>query len=169
MNYIRCMKAAVLPIIMVAIVGCESKQDKSGNAVPAQQNAAAPGTPGQVKGAAPVMSAQDKADARAAAVRVLALMESGDFPAVYKESAPSFKQIGSESQFVGKFQETRKTVGLLKNPQETRLGAIPGNGCVMVYRLENERYKTDFRLSFVRSSSGKMELVGLNQHDELKK
>src|SRR6185369_14486851 len=119
--------------------------------------------------AAAVVPPQDKADAQAAAVRVLALIESGNFPAVYKDAAAGFKQIGSESQFVAKFQETRKNVGVLKNPKQVSFGTLPGNGYVFVYRLENESYKSDIRLTFARSQSGKMELAGLNQHDELKK
>ncbi|HEY5521618.1 MAG TPA: hypothetical protein VIK21_00415, partial [Desulfuromonadaceae bacterium] len=132
-----------------------------------QEKAAAPAVPPQVKSG--IVPPQDKANAQAAAVRVLALMESGDFPAIYRDSAAGFKQIGSESQFVAKFQQTRKSVGVLKNPQQISLGTLPGNGYVFIYRLENERYKTDMRLTFARSQSGKMELAGLNQHDELKK
>ena len=82
----------------------------------------------------PIVPPQDKADAQAAAVRVLALMEAGDFPAIYKDSAAGFKQIGSESQFVAKFQQTRKNVGVLKNPQEISFGTLPGNGYVFIYR-----------------------------------
>jgi len=170
MNYVRCIKTAFLLVVLVAFVGCKAKQDKSGtNAGAPQEKAAAPALPTQDKSGAAVVPPQDKADAQAAAVRVLALMERGDFPAVYKDAAAGFKQIGSESQFVAKFQETRKNVGVLKNPQQISFGTLPGNGYVFVYRLENESYKSDIRLTFARSQSGKMELAGLNQHDELKK
>lgn len=174
MNNVRCIKTAVLLIILVTFIGCKSKQNNSGTGAGApQEKAAAPAVPAAIsprdKSAAPAVAPQDKADAQAAAVRVLALMESGDFPAIYKDSAAGFKQIGSESQFVAKFKQTRNNVGVLKNPKEISFGTLPGNGYVLIYRLENENYKTDVRLTFARSQSGKMELAGLNQHDTLKK
>lgn len=170
MNNLHYIKTAFLLVILVMFIGCKSKQDKSGtNTGAPQEKAAATTVLPQDKSGAPVVSPQDKADAQAAAVRVLALMETGDFPAIYKDSAAGFKQIGSESQFVAKFQQTRKSVGVLKKPQEISFGTLPGNGYVFIYRLENERYKTDLRMTFARSQSGKMELAGLNQHDELKK
>jgi ABC-type enterochelin transport system substrate-binding protein len=171
MNYVRCIKAASLLVVLVMFIGCKSKQDKPGasTGTPQEKAAAPAAVPSQDKSGTPDVSPQDKADARAAAVRVLALMESGDFSGIYKDAAAGFKQLGSESQFVAKFQQTRKNVGVLKNPQEISFRALPGNGYVFIYRLENGGYKTDVRLTFARSQSKKMELVGLNQHDELKK
>jgi hypothetical protein len=171
MNYVHCIKTAFLLVILVTFIGCKSKQDKPVASTGAQQEkAAAPAAAAaQDKPGTPVVPPQDKADAQAAAVRVLAFMESGDFPAIYKDSAAGFKQIGSESQFVAKFQQTRANVGVLKKPQAISFGTLPGKGYVFNYRLENERYKTDLRLTFARSPSGKMELAGLNQHDTLKK
>lgn len=171
MNNVLCIKAAFLLVILILFTGCKSKQDKPGASTGApQEKAASPAVvPPQAKQVAPVATPKDKADAQAAAVRVLALMESGDFPAIYKDAAAGFKQIGSESQFVAKFQQTRKNVGVLKKPQEISFGTLPGNGYVFLYRVENERYKSDIRLTFSRSPDGKMELAGLNQHDELKK
>jgi len=171
MNYVCCIKTGILLVILATFIGCKSKQeDKPGTStVTPQEKAAAPAVPTQSKTGASDVSPQDQTDAQAAAVRVLALMESGDFPAIYKDSANGFKQIGSESQFVAKFQQTRKNVGILKNPQLISFGKLPDNGYVFSYRVENENYKTDLRLTFTRSQSGKMELAGLNQHDELKK
>jgi hypothetical protein len=171
MNNVHCIKTAFLLVVLITFIGCKSKQDKSAtNAGAPQEKAAVPAAVSpQIKSGAAVVPPQDKADAQAAAVRVLTLMETGDFPAIYKDSAAGFKQIGSENQFVAKFQQTRKSVGVLKNPKETSFGIIPGKAYVLVYRVENETYKSDIRLSFARSQSGKMELAGLNQHDELKK
>lgn len=171
MNCVHVIKSVFLLVIIVALIGCKSKQDKPAtNTGASQEKTAEPAAVSpQNKSATPVVPPQDKADAQAAAVRVLALLESGDFPSIYKDSAAGFKQIGSESQFVAKFQQTRKNVGVLKNPQQISFGILPGNGYVFIYRLENESYKTDMRLTFARSQSGKMELAGLNQHDELKK
>ena len=170
MNYVRCITTACLPVILASFIGCTSKQDKSGSNTGAPpQSASAPAVPPQNKSASPAVQPQDKADAQASSVRILALLERGDFPAIYKDSAASFKQIGSESQFVAKFQQTRQSVGVLKNPREQSFGTLPDNVFVFTYRLENDHYISDIRLSFVRSRSGKMELAGINQHDEQKK
>jgi hypothetical protein len=171
MNHVNLVKAVFLFTIVLSLLGCKSKQEQPiSNSGAQQEKASAPvGTSTQNKPVAPTVLPQDMKDARAAAVRVLALMETGDFPAIYKGSADGFKQIGSESQFVEKFQQTRKSVGVLKSPQEISFGTLPGNGYVFVYRVENEHYKSDLRLTFARSPSGKMELAGLNQHDEAKK
>jgi len=171
MNYVRFIKAAFPLVILVALIGCKSKQEKpgAGTGTPQEKAAAPAAVPPQKNPAAPAVPPQDKADAQAAAIRVLALLEKGDFSAIYKDAAAGFKQIGSESQFVTKFQQARNSVGILKNPQKISFGTLPGNGYVFIYRLENERYKTDVRLTFARSANGKMELAGLNQHDELKK
>lgn len=169
MNNTR-IKTAFLLIVLATFIGCKSKQDQPGaNAGTPQEKASTPAVPPQDKSGASAVAPQDKADAQTAAARILALMEAGDFPAIYKDAAAEFKQIGSESQFVAKFQQTRKNVGVLKNPQQISFGTLPGNAFVFVYRMENERYITDLRLTFTRSQGGKMELAGLNQHDELKK
>ena len=170
MNKVLSIKVALLLVILVTFTGCKSKQDKSaaGNGTP-QEKAAAPSSSPQNNAAAPDMPPQVKVDAQAAALRTLALMESGNFSAIYKDAAAGFKQIGSESQFVAKFKQTRQTVGVLRNPKLISTGILPGDGYVFVYRVENESYNSDIRLTFTRSQSGKMELAGLNQHDELKK
>jgi hypothetical protein len=171
MNNRHRIKTIFLLVALLTFIGCKSKQDKSATISNSPQEKAAVPTAvsPQNKSGGVVVPPQDKADAQASAVRVLALMEAGDFPAIYKESAAGFKQIGSENQFVAKFQQTRKSVGVLKNPKETSFGIIPGQAYVLVYRVENESYKSDIRLTFARSQSGKMELAGLNQHDEINK
>lgn len=166
MNCVRCTKTAFLLVVLLAFFGCTSKQDKIATN---NEKSPAPAAAPAEKSATPAVPSRDQTDAQTAAARVLALMESGDFAAIYKEAAAGFKQIGSESQFVGKFQQTRSSVGILKNPRQTSFGTLPGKGYVLVYHLENVSYKSDIRLSFARSAEGKMELAGLNQHDELKK
>jgi len=174
MNKVCCFKTAFLLVVLFAVIGCKSKQEPGTNsgsnvAAPQEKTAAPVAVPAQNKSGAPAVPPQDKADAQAAAVRVLAQMEAGDFPAMYRDSAAGFKQIGTESQFVGKFQQTRKNVGVPKNPKQISFGTLPGNGYVFVYRVETDRYTSDLRLTFARSQEGKMELAGLNQHDTLKK
>jgi hypothetical protein len=170
MNCLRCIKTAFLLVVLVTFIGCKSKQDKPGAGAGApQEKAGATAVPSQGQSKAPVASAQDKTDARAAAAHVLSQFAAGDFAQIYKESSAGFKQIGSESQFVANFQQTRQKVGVLKNPKEVSLVTLPDNIHVLVYRLENDRFTTDMRLSFERAKNGKIELAGLNQHDELKK
>ena len=170
MNYVRFCKAALLLVVLVACFGCKSKQEKpaAGTGTP-QQNAAAPSATPQGNTGSQAISPQDKKDAEAAAALVLSRLEKGDFSAVYKDASPGFKQIGTEDQFVAKFQHTRLKVGVLKNPREINADMRPNKSVVLVYRLENEHFTTDFRLTLVRAQDGKMVLDGLNQHDEPKK
>lgn len=171
MNRLRYLKVASLVVVIAASLGCKSKQEQPAANGGAEQGKAAPpaATAPQDKAAAPVIPPKDKQDAQAAAAHVLALMQTGDFAGIYRDASAGFKQIGSEGQFVGKFQQTRQNVGVLEKPREIGVSSLPGKGYIFTYRLENERYNSDVRLTFARSPNGKMELAGLNQHDELKK
>jgi len=151
MNYLRLSTTIFLLIALFAVSGCKSKEK--------------PGAVQQNKTAAP----QDQTDARTAAQHVLSQFAAGQFAQIYQEASPDFKKIGTEPQFVAKFQQALQKTGPLKNPKETSFATLPGKGYVLVYRLENELFNTDMRISFARSTSGKMELAGLNQHDEPKK
>ena len=171
MYYSRCIRIATLLIVLVAVVGCNSKQDKQ-----AASTGVAPAAPGEIKAVsgqtasgAVTASPQDQAAIRSAAAHILSQMEAGDFAVIYKDASPGFKKIGPEPAFVGKFQQTRQKTGLFKKSQETSLVSSPNGVHVIVYRLENERFSTDRRLTFSRSQNGTMILEGLNQHDEPKK
>ena len=167
MKRIRRALPAILVIVSIALFGCKSKQEQPGAVAVAPQDK--PGSAALDKAAEPDVSPQEKTEVRAAAAKVLAQFTAGDFAVVYKNAAPGFKQIGSESQFIEKFQQTRLKVGLLKNPKEISFETLPNKIHVLVYRLESDHYISDMRLSFTREKSGAMELAGLNQHDELKK
>ena len=167
MKSLRYVFAALLILASLTIIGCKSKQDPAGVGKGAPQSAA--GAPGsKEKTGVPVASAQEQAEARAAAVKALARFESGDFSSLYKEASSGFQALGSESQFVAKFQQTRQKIGVLKNPKETSFETLPNKSHVLVYRISNDQYDTDIRLTFSRAKNGKLELAGLNQHDELK-
>lgn len=156
MNFLRLSTTAFLLIVLSTVVGCTSKEEK--------------GAGQQGKTAAPVAaSPQDQNDARTAALHVLSQFEAGQFAQIYQEASSGFKKIGAEPQFVAKFQQARQNTGPLKNPKEISFATLSGKGHVLIYRLENELFKTDLRISFARSKNGKMELAGLNQHDEPKK
>ena len=167
MNHVRLIKTVVLVIAAVAVVGCKSKQEAPAQGAP-QQSETVKSVSGQNTAGAIASSPQDKSDAEAAATRVLAQMESGDFSTIYRNAAPTFQQIGKEEAFVAKFQQTRQTVGPLGKPQEASFVTAPDRSYILVYHLENDRFKTERRLTFARSKSGKMELFGMNQHDESK-
>jgi hypothetical protein len=171
MNYVRRNKITVLSILFVLCLGCESRQESPGTktGAPPENAGGVKVIAGQNAPGASVASASDKADAEAAAVHVLAQIAAGDFPAIYNEAEPGFKKLGSEAQFVAKFQQARQVVGTLNKPLQTSFVSLPDKRNVLVYHLENEHFKTDMRLTFVRSQGGKMELAGLNQHDEPKK
>jgi len=157
MNFVSYGTSIFLCLSLLVITGCNSKQDKQDAALPAKGKAATVAPP------------QDQTDARAAAQLVLSQLTAGDFAKIYHGASPGFKKIGSEAQFVTKFQQVQQKVGVLKNPREISYATLPNKGHVLVYRLDNELYTTDMRLSFERTGDGKMTLAGLNQHDEPKK
>jgi hypothetical protein len=171
MNRLRISKTALLVIAAVTLFGCKSKQEAPAakGAAPAQQAGSVKSISGKTAAGATATSPQDKADAEAAAARVLAQMEAGEFAKMYQEASAGFKQIGSEAAFVGKFQQTRQNVGPLPNARQTSFITLPDQTHVLVFRAENGRFVTDRRLTFARNKAGKMELFGLNQHDEQKK
>ena len=153
MNFTTLGTSIFLCLSVLIIIGCNSKDA----AQPGKDNAATAASP------------QDQTDARAAAQLVLSRLSAGDFAEIYQDASPGFKKIGTEAQFVARFQQARQKVGVLKNPRETSFAALPNKGHVLVYRLDNDLYTTDIRLSFERAGDGKMALAGLNQHDEPKK
>jgi hypothetical protein len=170
MNYVRRINNLFLIILFVTVIGCKTKQEEPvAKTAPPKVGKEVKSISGQNAAGTPVTLPQDKIDAEAAAARVLLQMEAGDFSAIYNEATPGFKQIGSQALFVEKFQQTRKKTGALKNPKQVSFVTLPDKTHVLVYRLENERFKTERRLTFDRSKSGKMELFGLNQHDDPKK
>lgn len=170
MNCVRLNKTVLLSIVLAMFIGCKSKQEPGAN------SATTPEKVGNVKvlggqnaPGADVASPQDKADAEAAAVRIMAQMAAGDFTAVYNGAEPGFKKIGSEAQFVAKFQQAHQKVGILGKPLQVSFVSLPDKRNVLVYHIENDHYKTDMRLTLIRAQDGKMVLAGLNQHDEPKK
>ena len=167
---LRCIQAVLIIISAVAVFGCKGKQETPAakGAAPQQSAGAVKSISGQGAAGAVTTSPKDKADAEAAAARTLAQMEAGQFSAMYKDASAGFQQIGSEAAFSAKFEQTRQKVGPLKDPRQTSFVTLPDQTHVLVYRLENDQYKTERRLTFARSKEGKMELFGLNQHDELK-
>jgi hypothetical protein len=171
MHYVRCISIAFLVATLTVVAGCESKKEKppAGPAVSTDNKTVSPPVPVQNSPAAVSASEKDKADARTAAQHTLVQLDAGDFAAVYREASAGFKKIGSEPAFINKFQQTRLKTGVLKAPKEISFVTRPGSVHVLVYRVQNERFVTDMRLSYQRGPNGTMELAGLNQHDEPRK
>jgi hypothetical protein len=106
--------------------------------------------------------AKDQSDAKAVAERVHSQMQAGDYSTIYKESAPYFKTIGTEAQFVALMQKHQSDVGPLKAAREIAFEAgadsTVGKIQVFVYDLEFERARVRQRLVLTRSDSGQMQL-----------
>lgn len=170
MSYVRRINIAFLIVSLVTVIGCTSKKETPvAKTAPPQNAGEVKSISGQNAAGTQVASPQDKIDAEAAAARVLAQMEAGDFAGIYNEATPGFRQIGSQALFVEKFLQTRQKTGPFKNPKLVSFVTLPDKTQVLVYSVENERFKSERRLTFDRPKSGKMELFGLNQHDDPKK
>jgi hypothetical protein len=105
---------------------------------------------------------RDRGEAVTVAARVHAEMRAGDFAALYKESAPRFKTVGSESEFVTWMKELQQEFGLLKNANEityqTGLDSRIGRTHVLVFDLDYDRGRARESMTLVRSESGEMQL-----------
>jgi len=104
----------------------------------------------------------DQKDAEVVAARVHEAILSEDFAAIYNESAPQFRSVGSESEFVAGLNQLKKRLGRLKAQSEiayqTNLDAKIGRTHVLTFDLEFELGRARESMMFVRSASGKMEL-----------
>ena len=105
---------------------------------------------------------QDRAQAKTVADGVHAHLRSGEFAAIYDESAPRFKTVGSASQFVSQMKAFHEGLGSLKNANEiayqTGLDSTVGRTHVLLFTLEYEHGKAIERLTLVRSAAGEMQL-----------
>lgn len=111
-------------------------------------------------------SSKDRDDAKVVAERVHGQLRAGNYQAIYNESAPRFKTVGSEADFINAMQRQRSFAGLLKNATElayeTGVDASAGRIYVLVYDLEFERGQTRAHMIFTRSASGQMQLWKLD-------
>jgi len=89
-------------------------------------------------------------------------LRAAEFAAIYDESAPRFKTVGSQSQFVLQMKRFHETLGSLKNADEvgyeTGLESTVGKTQVLLYKLEYEHGNASERLTLVRSPTGEMQL-----------
>jgi hypothetical protein len=105
---------------------------------------------------------QEWNDSRAVAERVHSQMRSGNYAAVYRESAPRFKGVGSEEQFVSLMQKFDSENGALKNRTEIAFAkgvdTNAGDIRLLYFDLEFERGRMNEKMTFTRSESGQMQL-----------
>jgi hypothetical protein len=109
---------------------------------------------------------KDQADARAAAVQVHANLRSGDFAAIYRQSAPRFKSVGSESEFVSRMNLFQQEHGSLKSAvelaYESGVDSRAGRTHTLVSNLEYEHGRMREHLILTRSVTGEMQLWKLD-------
>jgi len=109
---------------------------------------------------------QDKEEARLIAARVHAELRTGDFGSIYSESAPRFKTVGNELQFVERMKAFQEQFGQLNSASEVsyqaRLDSTVGRTTVLVFELTYDRGHARESLVFVRSPEGRMQLWKLD-------
>ena len=109
---------------------------------------------------------RDRADARAVAARVHSQMQAGDFAAIYRESAPRFKSVGSESQFISQMQQYFQASGKLKKADEiayqSTVDSNVGKMHTLNFNVEYENGHAQERLIFTRADNGQMQLWKLD-------
>lgn len=164
MKSARFVKVAFLIVLTGAFLGCDSKEKAAAPAGPAAEKA-----PLAASVPDAVVPEKDKTDAKAEAARVMTQLKGDDFAAMYKEAAPAFRELGTEPQFVAMMQQTRQKTGAMQSFKEVGLETGPDQRQMVNYSVDYDNVKSKLRLSFLRSKSGKMELVGLNQKDDLVK
>jgi len=110
--------------------------------------------------------AQEWEDARVVASRVHSQLQARDHAAIYRESAPRFKGVGTEAQFVALMQQFHRDHGSLKRANEmayeTGLDTEAGKVHVLTYDLELEKVRMRERLILTRSETGQMQLWKLD-------
>jgi len=109
---------------------------------------------------------RDKEDAQTVAAGIHQKIIAGDFAAIYHESAPPFKAVGSESEFVAGLKGLQQKFGQLKNEDQvayqTSLDSSIGQTHLLVFDLEFDHGRARESLMFVRSAEGKMALWRLD-------
>jgi hypothetical protein len=107
----------------------------------------------------------DMLDARAQAERIHAQMRAGDYVSIYKESAPRFKSVGTEAQFISLMQDFARQHGPIKKANEiayeTGVDTTAGRVHILVFEFEFENARTRERLTLTRSDAGTMSLYRL--------
>jgi hypothetical protein len=111
-------------------------------------------------------SAEDRAEAKVVADKIHAHLISSEFAAIYDESAPRFKTVGSKHEFVSQMTSFHERVGLLNRiteiAYESQVDSSIGKTHVLLFKLEYEHGTATERLTIVRSPAGDMQLWKLD-------
>jgi hypothetical protein len=171
MSHTRNITAAISMILLAALTGCNSKQEKA-----AQTPEIKPGqTQSQITSnrmsaklpaAAVAASPQDETDAATVKARVLSQVKNREFTAIYKEASEGFKKVGPGEQFVAFWDKQLEETGAFKEAKETGHTVRPTDKfIVFTFVIQYEKKKKELRLTFGRSKKGVMELTGINQRE----
>jgi len=169
MSYRRNITPVILIILLAALSGCNSKQEKSSKAPEIKpgmtQSQLSSGRQAEKQAAVPkVATAQDESDAAALKIRVLSQIKNGEFTAIYKEASEGFRKVGPGEQFVAFWDRQLQETGPFKEAKESGRTVRPSDGFIVyTYTIQYEKMKKELRLTFGRSKKGLMELTGINQ------
>ena len=117
------------------------------------------------------LSDSDLKDAKAVVAKVHSQMKSRDYAAIYRESAPRFKSVGSESQFVSTMQEISQVTGELKKADSVSFKAgvdsSIGKTYTLLYELEFEggTFNQRLILSLFKQKEREREKKGLHNEE----
>jgi len=104
---------------------------------------------------------RDEADVVPVRDRVLAHYEAGDFAAIYQEASKGFREVGSKEQFVALWKNQLEQTGAIRSYKETNHGIRPTDRfLIFTYRVQYEKIPKELRLTFGRSTAGKLQLFG---------
>jgi hypothetical protein len=152
--------AVLCALLFVSLTACNSRKEQKAAVPQANQQA-----PVQELPVAPT----DKADADAAAARVIEQFRAGDFSGIYRQASEGFRAVGTEGQFVGAARNARTRTGPVREVRLLKYYGRVDKFTVYLYEVRYDKVSSELRLSFGRSKSGTMELCGLNQRDLTKK
>ncbi|MDD5284693.1 MAG: hypothetical protein PHD54_02440 [Desulfuromonadaceae bacterium] len=168
MSYSRNIIPVIFIILLAALSGCNSKQDKASKAPEIKpgetQSQMTSGRRPPLKPSAVVATPQDETDAAALKTRVLSQIKNGEFTAIYKEASEGFRKVGPGEQFVAFWNKQLEETGAFKDAKETGHTVRPSDGFIVyACTVQYEKMKKELRLTFGRSKKGTMELTGINQ------
>ena len=163
MKYTRRVTATFIIIILAALSGCNSKNEKSEQKT---NGANSPLNSPLQKGGVIEAVPQDEAEVAVLKERVLARVKAGEFSAIYKDASDGFRAVGPEQRFLEVWQRQLEETGAFKDAKEISHTIRPGDKfLVIVYDVGYEKKHKALRLTFGRSKKGVMQLTGINQKD----
>jgi hypothetical protein len=163
MKRIVAIVAVAMMTVFAALSGCSKKEKEKASETQSVQNAAQPAAPG--KSSPATSSPQDEAEADTLKTQVLAQVKNKDFAGIYRGASAGFREVGPEDRFVAAWDKQLLETGAFKDARQTSHAVRPTDKFqVYTYLVRYENMNKELRLIFGRSSKGKMELTGINQH-----